>query len=198
MLVIGLAVLAALGCVLGYVTDERWVAWVGFAAALLALLAAGGPLLQRALRERRTSAASGGPTEGKAHNKEPGREHADAGDKSGEVAPIVESDATSDTGEKADGARGTGPVRVVEAVRNSRKERRDVSDAAARESRSAPGVADKAGSAAAAGPSYVHVIPGRRRFHRDDCSLLSGHDVETITEDEARDEGFTPCTRCGA
>lgn len=42
----------------------------------------------------------------------------------------------------------------------------------------------------------VVVIPGRRRFHRDDCALLADNPTERITEEEARDEGFTPCSRC--
>ncbi len=42
----------------------------------------------------------------------------------------------------------------------------------------------------------VLVIPGRRRFHRPGCELLADHDVEKLTEEEAREEEFTPCTRC--
>ncbi len=42
----------------------------------------------------------------------------------------------------------------------------------------------------------VLVIPGRRRFHRPGCELLADHQVEKLTEEEAREEEFTPCTRC--
>lgn len=42
----------------------------------------------------------------------------------------------------------------------------------------------------------VLVIPGRRRFHQPGCELLTGHDAEKLTEEEAREEEFTPCTRC--
>jgi hypothetical protein len=55
-----------------------------------------------------------------------------------------------------------------------------------------------AGATVADGPGdlLVRVIPGRRRFHVDDCRLLSGHSAEQISLDEARDEGFTACTTC--
>ncbi|MDT7564814.1 MAG: hypothetical protein QOG76_3438 [Pseudonocardiales bacterium] len=44
--------------------------------------------------------------------------------------------------------------------------------------------------------SMVRVIPGRRRFHAQGCRLLAGHQAEEIFLEEARDEGFTPCTVC--
>jgi hypothetical protein len=44
--------------------------------------------------------------------------------------------------------------------------------------------------------SMVRVIPGRRRFHAEGCRLLAGHQAEEIVFEEARDEGFTPCTVC--
>jgi hypothetical protein len=44
--------------------------------------------------------------------------------------------------------------------------------------------------------SMVRVIPGRRRFHAEGCRLLAGHQAEEIFFEEARDEGFTPCTVC--
>jgi hypothetical protein len=39
-------------------------------------------------------------------------------------------------------------------------------------------------------------VPGRRRFHAPECPLLADKDVEEITLDDARDEGFTACTTC--
>ncbi|MCW2856595.1 MAG: hypothetical protein JWR52_2210 [Marmoricola sp.] len=48
----------------------------------------------------------------------------------------------------------------------------------------------------AAAADLVLVIPGRRRFHKPGCELLAGHDVEKLTEEEAREEEFTACTRC--
>jgi hypothetical protein len=42
----------------------------------------------------------------------------------------------------------------------------------------------------------VQVIPGRRRFHREGCKLLTGRDTEQLGLDEAQDEGFTACTVC--
>lgn len=42
----------------------------------------------------------------------------------------------------------------------------------------------------------VYVSPGRKRFHRHDCRLLSGVAREEVTPVEADEEGFTPCTLC--
>ncbi|GIH68234.1 hypothetical protein [Sphaerimonospora thailandensis] len=46
--------------------------------------------------------------------------------------------------------------------------------------------------------SIVLVIPGRRRFHLPNCRQLVGRDVEELTVEEAREEGFTSCTTCQA
>lgn len=45
-------------------------------------------------------------------------------------------------------------------------------------------------------PDLVAIVPGRRRFHRGECRLLVGHQVEELTAEEAIEEGFTPCTAC--
>ena len=63
------------------------------------------------------------------------------------------------------------------------------------------------GEAATAGPAgtgravapdaeLVHVVPGRRRYHREGCASLAGRSTEELTIDEAREEGFTACTTC--
>ncbi|TKK77279.1 hypothetical protein FDA94_37990 [Herbidospora galbida] len=44
--------------------------------------------------------------------------------------------------------------------------------------------------------SIVLVIPGRKRFHRSGCRQLVGRETEELTVEEAREEGFTPCTTC--
>ncbi|WP_062432083.1 hypothetical protein [Herbidospora daliensis] len=44
--------------------------------------------------------------------------------------------------------------------------------------------------------SIVLVIPGRKRFHRTGCRQLVGRDTEELTVEEAREEGFSPCTTC--
>jgi len=36
----------------------------------------------------------------------------------------------------------------------------------------------------------------RRRYHRPTCGLVAEGVWELITEEEARAEGFSPCTRC--
>lgn len=48
------------------------------------------------------------------------------------------------------------------------------------------------------GAEVVLVVPGRKRFHRDDCRLLGSRTTEELTLNEAREEGFTPCTTCTA
>ncbi|MBN9735646.1 MULTISPECIES: hypothetical protein [unclassified Pseudonocardia] len=44
--------------------------------------------------------------------------------------------------------------------------------------------------------AVVHVVPGRRRYHRDGCTLLESVEAETITLADANDEHFSACTRC--
>jgi hypothetical protein len=60
-----------------------------------------------------------------------------------------------------------------------------------------------AGSAAAGGSggglppdTIVLVIRGRRRFHLAGCRQLVDREVEELTHEEAREEGFTACTTC--
>jgi len=42
----------------------------------------------------------------------------------------------------------------------------------------------------------VYVVPGRRRYHIDSCRQLAGRSKEELTFEEAREEGFSPCTAC--
>src|SRR5690606_15170368 len=44
--------------------------------------------------------------------------------------------------------------------------------------------------------AIVLVIPGRKRYHVHGCRQLAGRDHEELTYEEAREEGFTPCTAC--
>ncbi|WP_344929045.1 hypothetical protein [Streptosporangium carneum] len=44
--------------------------------------------------------------------------------------------------------------------------------------------------------AIVLVIPGRKRYHVAGCRQLAGRDHEELTHEEAREEGFTPCTTC--
>ncbi|PZG22413.1 hypothetical protein C1I98_36690, partial [Spongiactinospora gelatinilytica] len=44
--------------------------------------------------------------------------------------------------------------------------------------------------------AIVLVIPGRRRYHVAGCRQLAGRDHEELTYEEAREEGFSPCTTC--
>ncbi|GGK47905.1 hypothetical protein Ppa06_04470 [Planomonospora parontospora subsp. parontospora] len=44
--------------------------------------------------------------------------------------------------------------------------------------------------------AIVLVIPGRRRYHVAGCRQLADREHEELTHEEAREEGFTPCTTC--
>ncbi len=56
--------------------------------------------------------------------------------------------------------------------------------------------ATAAAASVTSGPS-VSVVPGRPRFHTDDCRFLAGRpDVESIGVDEARTQGYTECGVC--
>jgi hypothetical protein len=46
------------------------------------------------------------------------------------------------------------------------------------------------------GETTVYVVPGRKRYHLETCRQLAGRDKEELTFEEAREEGFTPCTAC--
>jgi hypothetical protein len=46
------------------------------------------------------------------------------------------------------------------------------------------------------GERIVRVVPGRRRFHAEDCRLLADRAAEEISLNEAREEGFSACTAC--
>ena len=46
--------------------------------------------------------------------------------------------------------------------------------------------------------ALVLVVPGRHRYHREGCPLLSGRETQRLARDEAEEEGFTACTRCSA
>lgn len=46
------------------------------------------------------------------------------------------------------------------------------------------------------GDTRVLVVPGRHRYHRAGCTMLDGREPETLDLEEAREEGFTACSRC--
>ncbi|MGI5159569.1 hypothetical protein [Microbispora sp. CA-102843] len=63
--------------------------------------------------------------------------------------------------------------------------------------RTAPITRPPAGSGRGLAPdAIVLVIPGRKRFHLATCRQLAGRETEELTHEEAREEGFTPCTTC--
>ncbi len=63
--------------------------------------------------------------------------------------------------------------------------------------RTAPIMRPPTGSGRGLAPdAIVLVIPGRKRFHLATCRQLAGRETEELTHEEAREEGFTPCTTC--
>lgn len=44
--------------------------------------------------------------------------------------------------------------------------------------------------------AVVYVVPGRRHYHIGSCRQLAGRGKEQLTFEEARGEGFSPCTAC--
>ncbi|WP_147942188.1 hypothetical protein [Microbispora sp. CSR-4] len=63
--------------------------------------------------------------------------------------------------------------------------------------RTGPITRPPAGSGRGLAPdAIVIVIPGRKRFHLATCRQLAGRETEELTHEEAREEGFTPCTTC--
>lgn len=58
--------------------------------------------------------------------------------------------------------------------------------------------ADTGGDTAAAGSDGdVYVVPGRPRYHVENCRFLAGRpDVETVPVEQARDDGYTSCGVC--
>ncbi|MFG3440423.1 hypothetical protein ACGF0J_24490 [Nonomuraea sp. NPDC047897] len=61
----------------------------------------------------------------------------------------------------------------------------------------APATAPRRPAARGISPdAIVLVIPGRKRYHVPGCRQLIGRDHEELTYEEAREEGFTPCTAC--
>ncbi|MEV1206625.1 hypothetical protein, partial [Microbispora rosea] len=63
--------------------------------------------------------------------------------------------------------------------------------------RTGPITRPPAGSGRGLAPdAIVLVIPGRKRFHLATCRQLAGRETEELTHEEAREEGFTPCTTC--
>ncbi|WP_030909810.1 hypothetical protein [Streptosporangium amethystogenes] len=59
-----------------------------------------------------------------------------------------------------------------------------------------PATATAARRGALDAEAIVLVIPGRKRYHVAGCRQLAGRDHEELTHEEAREEGFTPCTSC--
>ncbi|GAA3418925.1 hypothetical protein [Streptosporangium vulgare] len=60
----------------------------------------------------------------------------------------------------------------------------------------APATAAAARRGALDPEAIVLVIPGRKRYHVAGCRQLAGREHEELTYEEAREEGFTPCTTC--
>lgn len=168
-MVLLLAVVAVAATVIAYLTEQAWAGWVGLFAAVLGAAVA----LRQLLADR----------------ARPGTEVAVDPDVRAPV-DAVDENLPEDRGQEEEPEESAASAAPPADV--SDDDRTESSDAA-------PVAADASVAEQAPGATrndVVHVVPGRRRFHRAGCSLLQGKDTEQITEDDARDEGFTACSRC--
>lgn len=85
------------------------------------------------------------------------------------------SEAVEATSAEAKPAAGSGPTRSA---------------------RRAPAGTTEAATGTQVGGEVVHVVPGRRRYHRAGCMFLEGRVSEELTVGEAQEEGFSGCTAC--
>ncbi len=86
------------------------------------------------------------------------------------------------------GMWGTGPV----------KRPRDVGAPAAGDAKRATHAGDAGASASKNGASShkVCVTPNGKKYHKPDCQFAAGRSTSAMTIGEARQKGYTPCSRC--
>lgn len=168
MVVFALLVLAAVGAVLAFALGQPAYAWaaLGCCAVAVALLV---PTVLPDVR-RRWSGRKQEATDG----------HPAADDDAPRAFRQLSGEAEADQEEADQGA-------PEEADRVAPEE-----EQAAPPAPTAPAPPESIPS----DPTVVLVVPGRKRFHAEDCELLSELETEELTMEEAREEGFTPCTRC--
>ena len=54
----------------------------------------------------------------------------------------------------------------------------------------------KEGNLSPADKRTVYVTPSGRKYHRKSCSSIKGHDTEKLQTWEAKERGYTACSRC--
>lgn len=102
--------------------------------------------------------------------------------------------------EKQDSTEGDSSGTGTIGDENERSEiAADVTSADKEDEESEPNTAEPApASDTASNGDLVQVVPGRKRYHAPGCALIVEETTEDLTLDEARAEGFTPCTKCAA
>lgn len=170
MLVLVLAVAAVILLVVGVTSGPFFLTWVALGLCLVGLVGLAWSHLRAGRRDVSVARSAGGTVgpEGAAHDDKPERED----------APTPEATAEQ-------------PESVPEPYPTEAR-KSEPSGEAPKRSDDAAGQPD----APPASSGVVLVVPGGRRFHREDCRLASQRDHEIIALHEARDEGFTPCTTC--
>jgi hypothetical protein len=170
-LVVVAIVLLLLGMITGTLTLVYFAIGVSVVSMILLAL---GIFLQRELWTRRRNRT------------------ADADEPEAELEPVGAASAARPATKAA--APGSSAARSRDAGNAGPASRVGSAIAAVRRSR--------AGDSAGADPDempaedFVHVVPGRRRYHRKSCRSLVGRVSEELTIDEAREEGFSACTGC--
>lgn len=54
----------------------------------------------------------------------------------------------------------------------------------------------KQGNLSPADKRTVYVTPSGRKYHRKSCSSIKGHDTEKLEAWEAKERGYTACSKC--
>lgn len=122
------------------------------------------------------------------------------GEEREEEPAVTEDDAAEPDGEEPDGEEDGGDDLAAtppEATSQSDDaEPAEAADPPADQAEPDGPVEPVSGPVTPAETGSVLVVPGRHRFHRPGCALLSGRETHELTEDEALEEGFTACTKC--
>ncbi|NMO92281.1 hypothetical protein [Actinomycetospora sp. TBRC 11914] len=176
MLIGVLVVLAAALLISAFLTGTTWLA----GAALVVSLAAA---VLYVLMLRRAPAPADAPAEPAAAATDSEPATADAATPAAEAAPAQPAAAEAEHPEVAEPTPGAAEVPEPTPTKTP-------------EPAPTPVVVTPEPATARDGAAVVHVVPGRMRYHVDGCEVLDGHDAEALTVDDARDEGFTACSRC--
>ncbi|MCO5967247.1 midas domain-containing protein [Actinoallomurus soli] len=125
-----------------------------------------------------------------ADRAETATEHDESAEQSTESAPDAGTEDTDETAEAEEVGKAGETGKSGESA-----EATDAEDTAEAES------ADGSEDAEDAGGPTVRILSGTKRYHRSDCALIEdiaddADDLESLSRDEARERGCTPCLVC--